>query len=138
MRKTAVPSEQFWTATRILIYNSYIQVGCGGFSDPEKMLKEQIQTLSTFVPIINDIRKKAGYQGAECQLDLSGGGYQNLLNLEGFSMQMGWMLTGILLGCDWEITAVEDLRSIIAAATNSNYRENAQLMRISLLRKHTV
>jgi len=118
-----------WQVTRILIYNSNIQIGCGG---REGAVREALPVIKIFVDLLNNIREKAGYQGKKCELDESGGNYLYIINLEGFSIQAGWLLVGMLYKDGWEFCEVFNNLDLVTNAKNSLHQVSPQLMRIDM------
>lgn len=118
-----------WQVARILIYNSNIQIGCGGKACA---VEEALPTVKVFVDLLNDIREKAGYHGIKCELNESGGNYLYLINLEDFSIQAGWLFAGMLYKDKWKFGEVFDYHESVMNAKNPLYRESAQLMRIDM------
>jgi hypothetical protein len=120
-----------WQVARILIYNSNTQVGCGG---RENAVEEALPIVKVFVDLLNNIRESTGYQGIKCELDESGGTYLYIINLEGFSLQAGWLFAGILYKDKWKFGEVFDDLESVTKSINPHYQDSAQLMRIDMHR----
>jgi len=122
-----------WQVARILIYKSYIQIGCGGLGEGSAV-DEALSMIENLVMRINQIRERSGAGGAPCGLDVSGN-YASIKDIEGYSFIAAGIFVGMLLSSNWEFGQVTDRRIEEPAPANPKYWDTALIQRIDMRRR---